>query len=180
MTILLIGGGKSGKTALAQDLTLKLSRGKHYYLATMIPTDDEDRRRIRLHIEDRAGMGFETIECGHSLSGVTEHGDPEGVFLLDSVTALLMNVLFPKERNYEPDHQGADRLTRELLDFTSRVRHCVIVSDYIFADPKTFDPSTECYRRYLGEITGALARRADTVVEVLASNPIIHKGVLPE
>ena len=38
MTILISGGSKSGKSMLAQELTLRLAGGgKHYYVATMIP-----------------------------------------------------------------------------------------------------------------------------------------------
>ena len=68
MTIFVSGGAKSGKSSLAQDLTVALSNGgTHYYVATMIPVDDEDRERIRLHLLDRAGMGFETMECGRNI-----------------------------------------------------------------------------------------------------------------
>ena len=64
MTIFLSGGAKNGKSTLAQELAVKLSgAGKRYYVATMIPTDEEDLARIRRHIADRDGLGFETIEC---------------------------------------------------------------------------------------------------------------------
>ena len=43
MTIFLSGGAKNGKSTLAQELAVKLSgAGKRYYVATMIPTDEED------------------------------------------------------------------------------------------------------------------------------------------
>lgn len=48
MTIFLSGGAKNGKSTLAQELVVKLSgAGKRYYVATMIPTDEEDLARIR-------------------------------------------------------------------------------------------------------------------------------------
>ena len=47
MILFLSGGSKSGKSSLAQDLAVTLSRGgKHYYVATMIPVDGEDHKRI--------------------------------------------------------------------------------------------------------------------------------------
>ena len=65
MRVFLSGGAKNGKSGYAQHLAVQLAQGgKHYYVATMIPVDEEDRERIRHHIADRAGMGFETIECG--------------------------------------------------------------------------------------------------------------------
>ena len=103
MIVFISGGGKSGKSSLAQDLTVALSEGKHYYIATMIPTDAEDHERIRLHIADRDGMGFETIECGRNILSCLDKAHADGAFLLDSATALLMNELFRAEKNYEMD-----------------------------------------------------------------------------
>ena len=52
MTILLSGGNKNGKSGYAQDIAVKLADGgKLYYVATMIPYDDEDRARVARHIE---------------------------------------------------------------------------------------------------------------------------------
>lgn len=43
MIVFITGGAKNGKSSYAQDLAVKLaSGGKHYYLATMIPCDEED------------------------------------------------------------------------------------------------------------------------------------------
>ena len=59
MTYFLSGGAKSGKSSLAQDLTVSLAAGgKRYYVATLIPGGAEDDDRIRRHLADRDGMGF--------------------------------------------------------------------------------------------------------------------------
>ena len=64
MKAFISGGAKNGKTTLGQDLAVYLAAGgTHYYVATMISADAEDDERIRRHIADRAGLGFETIEC---------------------------------------------------------------------------------------------------------------------
>ena len=64
MTYFISGGAKCGKSTLAQNLTVALADGgKHYYVATMISSGKEDDDRIRRHIADRDGMGFETVEC---------------------------------------------------------------------------------------------------------------------
>ena len=68
MTVFLSGGCKNGKSTLAEQIAVHLSRpGRLYYLATMIPQDEEDRARITRHVESRAGLGFQTVECGLSL-----------------------------------------------------------------------------------------------------------------
>ena len=56
MKIWITGGAGSGKSSLAQELAAALSRnGSKYYIATMVPRDEEDQRRIRRHILDRSG-----------------------------------------------------------------------------------------------------------------------------
>ena len=68
MRILLIGGGKSGKSTMAQRLAAALSGdAPRYYWATMTPHDDEDLARIRRHVADRAGMDFITVERSFDL-----------------------------------------------------------------------------------------------------------------
>ena len=179
MTCFISGGAKNGKSTLAQNLAVSLAQGrKHYYIATMIPVDDEDRERIRRHVADREGLGFETVECGRHILSCLETADPDGTFLLDSVTALLMNELFPAEKNYEMDLQSAARCLEELTAFARTVRNAVIVSDYLYSDAIRYDESTEVYRRCLADIDRALAGVCDTVVEVSAGQIILHKGEL--
>ena len=179
MTCFISGGAKNGKSTLAQDLTMALSAGgKHYYVATMISTGAEDDDRIRRHIADRDGMGFETVECFTNILDCLETADKEGVFLVDSVTALIQNALFPPHKNYEMDLSGADRCADELVAFAHTVRHAVFVSDYIYSDAESYSESTEAYRKCLASIDRRLAAVCDTVVEVSAGQPTIHKGEL--
>ena len=141
----------------------------------MISTGAEDDDRIRRHIADRAGLGFETVECFQNVMSVA---DPEGTFLVDSVTALIQNALFPIERNYEMDLDAAGRCGEELVEFARRVRHAVFVSDYIYSDAERYSESTEMYRKCLADIDRRLAAVCDTVIEVSAGRTVIHKGDL--
>lgn len=180
MTFFLSGGAKNGKSSLAQNLAVALSgEEKRYYVATMIPVDEEDRERIRRHVADRAGLGFETVECGKNILDCLQSADREGTFLVDSVTALLQNAMFPAEKGYEMDLDGAERCARELIEFAGIVKNAVFVSDYIASDGDRYSESTEMYRRCLASIDCRLAAVCDTVVEVSAGNRIVHKGVLP-
>ncbi|MGM9585852.1 MAG: bifunctional adenosylcobinamide kinase/adenosylcobinamide-phosphate guanylyltransferase [Faecousia sp.] len=180
MRVFVSGGGKSGKSGFAQQLAVSLAQGgKHYYLATMIPVDEEDRARIRRHVADREGLGFETIECGGDLLSALDQAEPEGTFLLDSVTALLQNAMFPVEKNYEMDLQAAENCAMGVVTFAKSVRNAVIVSDYIYSDAQRYDETTESYRRCLARIDRLLAQVCDTVVEVSAGQLIFHKGGLP-
>ena len=181
MIVYITGGAKNGKSALAQELTVRLSEDrKHYYFATMIPTDGEDHARIRKHVADRNGMGFETIECGRSVRSVLAKLEPESAVLFDSVTALLTNEMFRPENSYEADPDAGTRCIGDLCALADNVKDLILVSDYIFSDAERYDVVTELYRRSLADIDRALCERADTVLELCAGNIIIHKGGLPE
>ena len=178
MTVFLSGGAKNGKSALAQDLAVKLSGdGPRYYVATMIPVDEEDRQRIRRHVADRAGMGFETVECGRHILSALDSADRNGIFLLDSVTALLMNEMFV---GAQIDKTAGERCARELTSFVHSVKNAVIVSDAIYSDAARYDEITELYRASLAKSDRAVAEACDTVIEMVAGQPIIYKGGLPE
>ena len=180
MTIFISGGAKNGKSTLAQDLAVALSEGgTHYYVATMISTGAEDDERIRRHIADREGLGFETVECFTDIMACLETADREGVFLVDSVTALVQNAMFPVEKNYEMDLDAAKRCTDRLVAFAQTVRHAVFVSDYIYSDAERYSESTEAYRKALADADRRLAKLCDTVVEVYAGQYFVHKGELP-
>ena len=179
MTYFISGGAKNGKSTLAQDLTVALAKGgKHYYVATMISTGEEDDERIRRHIADRDGMGFETVECFTDIMACLETADKDGACRVDSVTSLIQNSWFPLEKNYEMDLDGANRCTDELVQFAGTVRHAVFVSDYIYSDAERYSESTEMYRKCLASIDRRLAKACDSVVEVSAGQFIIHKGDL--
>ena len=181
MNVLLSGGCKNGKTGLAQDIAVRLSEGgKHYYVATMIPYDSEDRIRIARHIDDRAGMGFDTLEIGRDIASCLTVAEPESTFLVDSVTALLLNELFPASHNGEADPHGVNRCRTGLLTLAAHAKNVIFVTDYIYSDAMRYDVFTENYRASLAALDCALAKVCDTVIELCAGHMICHKGGLPK
>lgn len=179
MTVFISGGAKNGKSTLAQNIAVSLSGGsKHYYVATMIPSGAEDYDRIRRHIADREGLDFETLECSRNLMDCLENVDKDSTFLVDSVTALVQNALFPIEKEYEMDPGGVDRCTNELIEFAQTVSHVVYVSDYIYSDAQRYSETTEAYRKCLADADRRLAKACDVVIEVSAGQVIFHKGGL--
>ncbi len=174
MNYFISGGCKNGKSFYAQQIAQKMAHEKGlplYYLATMIPVDDEDRARIRRHLDERDGWGFETIEQGINicdcLSGKTVSGqdiDPNGVFLLDSVTALLMNEMFKMDGSF--DGFAPERLATELVEFARNTGNTVFVSDYIYSDASQYGDLTEEYRKGLAHLDKTLAKVCDQVIEV--------------
>ena len=176
MTYFLSGGSKSGKSMLAQKIAKALP-APHYYLATLRPTDAEDRAIVARHLRERDGWGFTTLERECGILSALELAPENGTFLLDSVTALLANEMFPT--NAQPDETATERIAADLGTFLGAVEHAVVVSDYLYGDGIAYDPVTERYRRGLAYLDRFLAERCDCVVEICLGRPVAHKGRLP-
>lgn len=67
MNYFLSGGAKNGKSSLAQQIVCAQG-GPHYYLATMIPHDDEDWLRIRRHLETARDWAFRPSNAERTFS----------------------------------------------------------------------------------------------------------------
>lgn len=171
MRVFLSGGCKNGKSYYAQRVC-KSMRTPMYYIATMIPHDSEDDARILRHRKERENWGFETLECGTDIQSVLQNANPNGSFLLDSVTALLSNEMFaPDFRPGAPQKVAAD-----LCALVRQTPNIVLVSDTIYSDAALYDDWTEAYRRGLAEIDRTLARVCDSVIEVCVGQIICYKG----
>jgi len=172
MSTFISGGCKNGKSFYAQRIA-KEAGSPLYYIATMIPHDSEDDARILRHRQERDGWGFETIECGSDILSCLDHADPNGSFLLDSVTALLSNEMFAPD-GFHPE--AAEKIANELCEFVRKAPNTVLVSDFIYSDAAIYDDWTETYRRGLAQIDRALAKACDCVIEVVNGQIIVYKG----
>ncbi|MBQ9059705.1 MAG: bifunctional adenosylcobinamide kinase/adenosylcobinamide-phosphate guanylyltransferase [Firmicutes bacterium] len=186
MNVLISGGAKNGKSYYAQRIAKEMAEEQKvplYYIATMIPHDEEDRARVARHVSERAGWGFQTLEQGRDLpellcreGGETEGAqaagsetaqvDPRGVFLLDSVTALLSNEMFDANGYFDPG--AGERVAADCTAFARATGNTVFVSDYIYGDAEEYDTMTEDYRRALAAVDRQLAEACDRVIEVSA------------
>ena len=177
MMVFISGGCKNGKSTFAQNVAKKYCQnGKLYYIATMIPHDEEDEARVRRHLAERDGWGFETVEQGTDIHLARDRLDRHSSVLMDSVTALLSNEMFKPGGVYCPDVK--EKVAEELLAVCDWVDHIVLVSDFIYSDAEIYDEYSENYRRSLAYVDRRLAGRADAVVEVCSRNLIFHKGAV--
>jgi len=178
MNIFISGGCKNGKSYYAQKTAVEMAAAdavdKLYYVATMMPHDEEDEARIKRHIEERKGSGFITLEQPFDICACLDQQgiETEGVFLLDSVTALLNNEMFMKGI----DNGAAGRVAEELLTFAERTGKTLFVSDYIYSDGIIYDKDlTDDYRRGLAFIDRKLAAKCDKVVEIAYGRETVFK-----
>lgn len=171
MMILVTGGSGSGKSAFAEECVLRLGQGPRIYLATMVPFDEESRKRIERHRRMRKDKGFETVERYTKLGGAPVPKD--SVALLECMSNLVANEMFQR------DGAGADTVQAVLAGVQAvreKVRHLVIVTNEICSDVSFYEQETRDYLKNLGRINQALAEMADQVVEVVYGIPVFHKG----
>ncbi len=188
MKILISGGAKNGKSIYAQKISKAMSVKYDvplYYVATMEPVDEEDENRIQRHIKERAGWGFTTIEEPRRLGEIferdiitgedsnaklgkgtarSENVDERGVFLVDSLTALLGNNMF--NSNGDMNLDCFDDVCDDIYRFSMKASNIVLVSDAIGCDGMKFDDVTEAYRRALARLEREIASYYDRVTEV--------------
>ena len=174
MNVFISGGAKNGKSSYAQDLAVQMAKEKRcplYYIATMIPHDDEDRARIDRHRKDRQGLGFRTIECGKNIEREIE--GREGVFLIDSVTALLSNEMFRSDGTV--DNEASIRIAERLKSLCRTHDGLIFVSDFIYSDGVEYDELTDAYIQGLAIIDRALAKECGKVIEMIHGFPVDYK-----
>jgi adenosyl cobinamide kinase/adenosyl cobinamide phosphate guanylyltransferase len=103
---------------------------------------------------------------------------PTGVFLLDSVTAIMENEMFQRVESTNNGLKGSnhieivydetakDRVKADMVAFAKATGNTVFVSDGIYGDMGEYSQSTEDYRKALAAVDRALAGACDNVVEI--------------
>lgn len=172
--LLILGGARSGKSHLAQDIAAR--RWFHpVYLATAEILDDEMAARVRLHRRARARR-WRCVEEPLEIAKIIRRGVPgaDGI-LVDCLTIWLSNVLLKEGR-------GAFRRRRdELVKALRQARQDVIlVANEVGMGVVPEYELGRTFRDLAGWLNQAVAAEADTVVFVTAGLPLVMKGRLPE
>jgi adenosyl cobinamide kinase/adenosyl cobinamide phosphate guanylyltransferase len=162
--VLLLGGARSGKSALAVRWG-RAHAGPVSFVATAEAGDDEMRERIARHRAERPG-GWDTIEEPLEIAGALRSADPRALVIVDCLTLWLANVL---------DRRDADILAM-VGDFTAaaRGRHAptVVVSNEVGWGVVPADPATRRYRDLLGEINTRVADAAARALLMVAGHAL--------
>ena len=183
MTVLVIGGAASGKSAYAENLLCALAGGaesllcgvsggaEKVYIATMERRGTEAEIRIARHRQSRAGRGFRTLERPTDLPGVQV---PIGsAALLEDLGNLCANELYSATGH----GAGAEAsILRGIENLRTRCAHVVIVSNEVFCGGAAYRGETLSYLRLLARLHRELARRVDAVCEVVCGVPLYYKG----
>ncbi|MCB1394784.1 MAG: bifunctional adenosylcobinamide kinase/adenosylcobinamide-phosphate guanylyltransferase [Rhodobacter sp.] len=169
---LVLGGARSGKSALAERLLLQAAGGQApVYLATAQAWDDEMRARIDQHRADRDGQGWRTIEAPLDAAGALAALEPGVPVLIDCLTLWLSNHLLA-----ETDLPAeSSRLIAAVCAHSGSV---VAVANEVGLGIVPDNALARRFRDAAGRLNQDLAARADRVVFVAAGLPMVLKGAL--
>ena len=170
MLMIVTGGSGSGKSAYAEEQIMKLGEGSRIYIATMMSFDAEGDRRIERHRKMRAAKNFQTIECYMDLSSVNL--PPDGIVLLECMSNLAANEMYASGGAGE---NMVESILHGIQSVLFQVKALVVVTNEVFSDGQEYDSQTMQYLEYLGIINQELAKKADTVTEVVCGIPLVRK-----
>ena len=175
MMILLTGGSACGKSSYGERLCVA-QPGPRYYIAAMKPYGEDGAEKVARHRKLRWGKGFETIERYTDLASLVL---PErGCVLLECICNLTANEMFDEEGEMTDPY---DRVLDGVRALRRQCAYLVVITNEVGAeDGSAYDAGTREYMRVLGNINRALAREADTVLELVCGIPLVLKGELPE
>lgn len=171
MHTLVLGGIRSGKTALAERLASNTANSSVVYLATATAGDDEMRARIQRHQQQRPadwGLEEEALALGQVLARYAQTQSAP-CLLVDCMSLWLSNLL----------HAGEETFARERKAFLEQVSRypgeLVIVSNEVGLGTIGMDPLTRRFADELGWLNQSLARVSDKVVMSVAGLPMVLK-----
>ena len=160
--VFLLGGARSGKTALAVKLAAKIGRPVTV-IATAEAGDDEMSERIRLHRAERPET-WRTIEEPLELEDAIEQVDEGHVLVIDCLTLWVANLLARGDSDGSVQEHAKAAAARA----TSRAALTIAVSNEVGLGVV---PASELGRRYrdvLGRVNAAWTEAADEASFVVA------------
>lgn len=171
--ILVLGGARSGKTALAERLATKKSSAPAY-LATAEALDDEMMERVAAHQKSREGR-FATIEEPLELpQALFAAAQSHDVILVDCLTLWITNLL-SMERDVADE---IDTLV-EVLDGITTAQ-VILVSNEVGLGIVPDNALARTFRDLTGAAHQELAGICEHVYFVVAGLPMVVKGKAPE
>ena len=174
MMMMVLGGAASGKSEYAERMALEMAGGDaHYYLATMQPYGESGAFRVRRHRKLREGKGFVTIELTQDIAKAADLADqPEyATILLEDLSNLLANEMFSLPPEQQKTEQLCSKIIADIACVKNKFKNLILVSNNIFEDGDSYDPSTIAYRNALGKLHVLLAPLCDRVTEVVVGIP---------
>lgn len=168
---LILGGIRSGKTALAEQIA-RSSGEPVVYLATATAGDEEMARRVERHRQNRPpewGLAEEPVKLAAVLG---DHGSTPRppLLLVDCMSLWVSNLLFAGDEVFARERAA---FLQAVADYPGRL---VVVSNEVGLGTIGMDPLTRRFCDELGWLNQDLATGCDRVVMSVAGLPLTLKG----
>ena len=171
---LITGGSGSGKSAWGESWIAGEAKGRPLiYIATMRPQGEEAQKRILRHRRQRAGRGFQTVECPEDLEKLKIPAG-SGV-LLECLSNLAANELYEEDGRVRDRELVKQKILRGLRRLAGQAEVLAIVTNEIFSDSAEYGEDIRVYQELLGELNREAACMADQVTEVVYGIPVVVK-----
>ncbi len=160
--IFITGGVRSGKSRYAQRIADSLNGPPVYYIATLVPGDEEMRARVAEHRQRRPASWITIEEDCDPARTIKEYDQAGAVFLIDCLTILVNNLMFSAGAQPEEGEILArvEDLARTAYEAGATV---IIVSNEVGGGIVPADPMSRAFRDTLGRANQIVARMADEV-----------------
>jgi adenosylcobinamide kinase/adenosylcobinamide-phosphate guanylyltransferase len=176
-TTLIIGGARSGKSRLAQEMAAA-GGGEVLFVATAEAGDDEMERRIEAHRRSRP-PDWRTLEVTTDVGGrITEGAGRAGTVVIDCVTLLVNNIF--EAHGWSTDEARMEKAVEAevgglIACIDGSAAHFIIVTNEVGLGIIPADRASRLYRDLLGRANRLLAARADKVILMVAGIPVAIK-----
>lgn len=170
MHTLILGGARSGKSALAERIAMESGRDV-VYIATAQAGDAEMHERIEHHRSRRPAHWVSVEEPVALAMSLRNHVGNERCVLVDCLTLWLSNLIA------DPDQARFERERDALLDVLPTLPgEIVLVSNEVGLGIVPMGALTRRFVDEAGRLHQAIARRCDRVLFVAAGLPLALKG----
>lgn len=166
--ILITGGQRSGKSSYAQRLALQQTEHP-VYLATSRVWDDEHRRRIERHKQDR-GPEWVNIEENKHLS---RHSLQGRVVVVDCVTLWATNFFYDNEGDVE---KALPLVKDEFNLVTDQEAYFIFITNEIGLGGMSANELQRKFTDMQGWLNQYIASRADEVILMISGIPLKIKS----
>lgn len=167
---LVIGGARSGKTALAERMVLASGLPRQVIVTARI-WDDEMAARVAAHRLAR-GDGWSVVEAPDDLPAALRAAPPGHAVLIDCITLWLTNRMLA-------DHDLAADLADLCAALSDAPGPVVVVTNEVGLSIVPENALARRFRDEQGRANQTIAAASDLVLGVMAGLPFVLKGALP-
>jgi adenosyl cobinamide kinase/adenosyl cobinamide phosphate guanylyltransferase len=162
--VLLLGGARSGKSAMAARLASD-SRLAVTFIATAVAGDDEMAERIRAHRANRPAT-WKTLEAPLDLVGAIRSAGASDFVVVDCLTLWVSNLLGEGAGSADVDAAAEEAVA------ALRSRDSVVVTNEVGLGIVPVNDLARSFRDILGSVNSRFAASADRAVLMVAGRAL--------